>query len=92
MAGTSCCVVLLVAHLAGNTEGAHARGNGVEHLGRCFGKAGDWCLARDRVDGRLLRTNALKRRDVGVVSDVTFQSMKTGLEPITLPDTPRTTK
>ena len=53
MAGTSCCVVLLVAHLAGNTEGAHARGNGVEHLGRCFGKAGDWCLARDRVDGRL---------------------------------------
>lgn len=37
-------------------------------------------------------TNALKRRDVGVVSDVTFQSMKTGLEPITLPDTPRTTK
>ena len=31
MAGTSCCVVLLVAHLAGNAEGLDARGNGVEH-------------------------------------------------------------
>ena len=31
MAGTGCCVVLLVAHLAGNAEGLDARGNGVEH-------------------------------------------------------------
>lgn len=63
MAGTSCCVVLLVAHLAGNAEGAHTRGNGVEDVGCCFGKAGDRCLARHRVDGRLLRTNALECRE-----------------------------
>ena len=61
MAGTSCCVVLLVAHLAGDAEGAHTCGNRVEHLGCCFGKAGDRCFARHRVDGRLLRTNALER-------------------------------
>lgn len=61
--GTSCCVVLLVAHLAGNAEGAHACGDRVEHLGRRFGKAGDWCLARHCVDGRLLRANALERRE-----------------------------
>ena len=65
MADTGCCVVLLVAHLAGNAEGLDARGNGVEHLGRCFGKADDRCLARHRVDGRLLRTNALERREPG---------------------------
>ena len=63
MAGTSCCVVLLVAHLAGNAEGAHACGDRVEHLGRRFGKAGDRCLARHRVDGRLLLTNALECRE-----------------------------
>lgn len=33
-------------------------------------------------------TNALKRRDVGVVNDVTFQSLKKGLEPVVLPDAP----
>ena len=65
MAGTSCYVVLLVAHLAGNAEGAHARGNGVEHLGCCLGKAGDRCLARYRVDGCFLWANALKRREPG---------------------------
>lgn len=65
MAGTSCCVVLLVAHLAGNAEGLDARGNGVEHLGRCFGKAGDRCLTRDRVNGRFLWVNALERREPG---------------------------
>lgn len=65
MAGTSCCVVLLVAHLAGNAEGAHTRGNGVERLGHRFGKAGDRRLASHRVDGRLLRTNALERREPG---------------------------
>ena len=65
MADTSCCVVLLVAHLAGNAEGAHACGDRVEHLGRRFGKAGDWCLARHCVDGRLLWANALKRREPG---------------------------
>ena len=63
--GTSCCVVLLVAHLAGNAEGLDARGNGVEDVGRCFGKAGDRCLARYRVDGRFLWANALKRREPG---------------------------
>ena len=63
--GTSCCVVLLVAHLAGDAEGAHARGNGVEHLGCCLGKAGDRCLARYRVDGCFLWANALKRREPG---------------------------
>lgn len=63
--GTSCCVVLLVAHLAGNAEGLDARGDGVEHLGRCFGKAGDRRLARYRVDGRFLWANALKRREPG---------------------------
>lgn len=63
MAGTSCCV--LVAYLAGNAEGLDARGNGVEDVGCCLGKAGDRCLARYRVDGRLLRTNALKRREPG---------------------------
>lgn len=65
MADTSCCVVLLVAHLAGDAEGLDARGDGVEHLGRCFGKAGDRRLACHRVDGRLLRTNALERREPG---------------------------
>lgn len=65
MADTGCCVVLLVAHLAGNAEGLDARGNGVEHLRRRFGKAGDRRLARHRVDGRLLRANALKRREPG---------------------------
>lgn len=65
MAGTSCCVVLLVAHLARDAEDAHARSNGVEHLGRRFGKAGDRCLARHRVDGRFLWANALKRREPG---------------------------
>lgn len=65
MAGTSCCVVLLVAHLAGDAEGAHACGNLVEHLGRRFSKAGDRCLARHRVDGRFLWANALKRREPG---------------------------
>ena len=65
MAGTGCCVVLLVAHLAGNAEDLDARGNGVEHLGRCFGKAGDRCLTRDRVNGRFLWANALKRREPG---------------------------
>lgn len=63
MVGTGCCVVLLVAHLAGDAEGAHACGDRVECLGRCFGKAGDRCLARHRVDGRLLRANALERRE-----------------------------
>lgn len=65
MADTSCCVVLLVAHLAGNAEGLDARGNGVEHLRRRFGKAGDRCLARHRVDGCFLWANALKRREPG---------------------------
>lgn len=65
MAGTSCCVVLLVAHLAGNAEGAHTRGNGVEDVGCCLGKAGDRCLARYRVDGCFLWANALKRREPG---------------------------
>lgn len=65
MADTSCCVVLLVAHLAGDAEGLDARGDGVEHLGRCFGKAGDRRLACHRVDGRFLRTNALERREPG---------------------------
>lgn len=63
MADTSCCVVLLVAHLAGNAEGLDALGNGVEYLRRCFGKAGDRRLACDGVDGRLLRANALERRE-----------------------------
>ena len=63
MADTSCCVVLLVAHLAGNAEGAHACGNGVEYLRCCFGKASDRRLACDGVDGRLLRANALERRE-----------------------------
>lgn len=65
MADTGCCVVLLVAHLAGDAEGAYACGNRVEHLGRRFGKAGDRCLARHRVDGRFLWANALKRREPG---------------------------
>ena len=65
MVDTSCCVVLLVAHLAGDAEGLDARGDGVEHLGRCFGKAGDRRLARHRVDGRFLWANALKRREPG---------------------------
>lgn len=65
MAGTGCCVVLLVAHLAGNAEGLDACGDRVEHLGRCFGKAGDRCLARHRVNGRFLWANALKRREPG---------------------------
>lgn len=65
MADTGCCVVLLVAHLAGNAEGLDARGNGVERLGRCFGKAGDRCLARYRVDGCFLWANALKRHEPG---------------------------
>ena len=65
MAGTSCYVVLLVTHLAGNAEGLNACGNGVEHLGRRFGKVGDRCLARHRVDGRFLWANALKRREPG---------------------------
>ncbi len=77
MAGTSCCVVLLVAHLAGDVEGAHTRGNGVEHLGRCFGKAGDRCLARHRVDGRLLRANALERREPR--ADIRFAGVIEGL-------------
>ena len=77
MAGTSCCVVLLVAHLAGNAEGAHARGNGVEGLGCCFGKACDRCLARHRVDGRLLRTNALEHREPG--GDVLLAGVVDGL-------------
>ena len=63
MAGTSCCVVLLVAHLAGDAEGLDACGNRVEHLGCRFSKAGDRCLARHRVDSRLLRANALERRE-----------------------------
>lgn len=63
MAGTGCCA--LVAHLAGNAEGAHARGDGVEGLGRCFGKAGDRRLASHRVDGRFLWANALKCREPG---------------------------
>ena len=65
MADTGCCVALLVAHLAGNAEGLDARGNGVKHLGCCFGKACDRCLARHRVDGRFLWANALKRREPG---------------------------
>ena len=80
MADTSCCVVLLVAHLAGNAEGAHACGNLVEHLGHRFGKAGDWCLARHRVDGRLLRTNALERREPK--ANVLLASVIEGLAPI----------
>ncbi len=63
--GTSCCVVLLVAHLAGNAEGTHACSDRVEHLGCCLGKAGDRCLARYRVDGCFLWANALKRREPG---------------------------
>lgn len=82
MAGTSCCVVLLVAHLAGNAEGLDARGNGVEHLGRRFSKAGDRCLARHRVDGRFLRANALKRHEQGATYSSPVLSMG-------LPDTHR---
>ena len=51
------------------------RGNGVEHLGRRFGKAGDRCLARYRGDGRLLRTNALKRREPGATYSSPVLSM-----------------
>lgn len=80
MAGTSCCVVLLVAHLAGNAEGAHACGDRVEHVGRRFGKAGDRCLARHRVDGRLLRANALERREPR--ADVLLAGVIEGLAPV----------
>ena len=31
-------------------------------------------------------TNALKRRDVGVVNDATFQSLKKNLEPVVISD------
>lgn len=65
MADTGCCVVLLVAHLAGNAEGAHTCSDRVERLGRCFGKAGDRCLARYRVDGCFLWANALERHEPG---------------------------
>lgn len=80
MADTGCCVVLLVAHLAGDAEGLDARGNGVEHLGRCFGKAGDRCLARHRVDGRFLWANALKRREPG--ADVLLAGVIDRLAPV----------
>lgn len=80
MAGTGCCVVLLVAHLAGNADGAHARGNGVEHLRRRFGKAGDRRLARHRVDGRFLWANALERREPG--ADVLLAGVVERLAPV----------
>ena len=31
-------------------------------------------------------TNALKRRDVGIVNDSTFKGLKANLEPVSLPD------
>ena len=85
MAGTGCCVVLLVAHLAGDAEGAHACGDRVECLGRCFGKAGDRCLARHRVDGRLLRANALERREprADVLLAGVIESRVTSFEDVT---------